>query len=93
MDKFLYGPMSNAGSLEELQKVLPENVRNWAKAEQDQFYDGQTIFDYIDGAGEVYRAYNMQRCLSRRYVAPRPRRSSLISLKWPLPMMLSSLHP
>jgi hypothetical protein len=67
---FFVTPISNAGSLEELQKVLPENVRNWTKAEQDQFYDGQTIFDYIDGAGEVYRAYNMQRCLSRRYVAP-----------------------
>ncbi len=67
---FLMPPMSNAGSLEELQKVLPENVLNWSKAEQDHFYDSQTIFDYIDGAGEVYRAYNMQRCLSRHYVAP-----------------------
>jgi hypothetical protein len=62
--------MSYAVSLEELQKVLPEKVLNWSKAEQDQVYDPQTIFDYIDGAGEVYRAYNMQRCLSRRYVTP-----------------------
>jgi hypothetical protein len=63
-------PMSDAGPLEELQHVLPEKVINWTKAEEDQFYDSQTIFDYIDGAGEVYRAYNMQRCLSRRYVTP-----------------------
>ncbi len=63
-------PVSDAGPLEELQKVLPEKVMNWTKAEADQFYDSQTIFDYIDGAGEVYRAYNMQRCLSRRYVTP-----------------------
>jgi len=62
-------PVSDAGPLEELQNALPEKVLNWTKAEPDQFYDGQTIFDYIDGAGEVYRAYNMQRCLSRRYVA------------------------
>jgi hypothetical protein len=61
-------PMSDAGPLEELQHALPEKVMNWTKAEEDQFYDSQTIFDYIDGAGEVYRAYNMQRCLSRRYV-------------------------
>ena len=67
---FFMIPVSNAGSLEELQKVLPEKVLNWTKAEGDQFYDSQTIFDYIDGAGEVYRAYNMQRCLSRRYVNP-----------------------
>jgi hypothetical protein len=63
-------PTSHAGPLEELQKALPAKVMNWTKAEEDQFYDSQTIFDYIDGAGEVYRAYNLQRCLSRRYVAP-----------------------
>jgi len=63
-------PMSEAGPLEELQHALPEKVMTWSKAEEDQFYDSQSIFDYIDGAGEVYRAYNMQRCLSRRYVTP-----------------------
>jgi hypothetical protein len=61
---------SDAGSLEDLQKALPEKAVPWTKAGEDQFFDGQTIFDYINGAGEVYRAYNMQRCLSRRYVAP-----------------------
>lgn len=66
---FFMSPMSDAGSLEELQSVLPEKVMNWSKAEGDQFYDTQTIFDYINGAGEVYRAYNMRRCLSSRYVA------------------------
>jgi len=67
---FFMIPMSDAGPLEELQSVLPEKVLTWSKAEEDQFYDSQTIFDYIDGAGEVYRAYNMQRCFSRRYVSP-----------------------
>jgi Family of unknown function (DUF6599) len=61
---------SDAGPLEELQKALPVKVMDWTKAGEDQFYDSQTIFDYIDGAGEVYRAYHMQRCLSRRYVTP-----------------------
>jgi hypothetical protein len=63
-------PMSDAGPLEELQSALPDKVLTWTKAEEDHFYDSQTIFDYIDGAGEVYRAYNMQRCLTRRYVPP-----------------------
>ncbi|MGE5842283.1 MAG: DUF6599 family protein [Deltaproteobacteria bacterium] len=62
--------MSDAASLEELRQVLPEKVLAWSKAEEDHVYDTQTISDYSDGAGEVYRAYNMQRCLSRRYVAP-----------------------
>ncbi|MGD2126910.1 MAG: hypothetical protein PVG99_12575 [Desulfobacteraceae bacterium] len=59
--------MSHAYTLESLQKALPEQVMDWAKAEEDRFYDDQTIFEYIDGAGEVYRAYHMNRCLSRRY--------------------------
>ena len=67
---FFMIPMSDAGPLEELQSALPDKVMTWTKAEEDHFYDSQTIFDYIDGAGEVYRAYNMQRCLSRRYVPP-----------------------
>jgi len=66
---FFMIPMSDAGPLEELQSVLPDRVLTWSKAEEDRFYDSQTIFDYIDGAGEVYRAYHMQRCLSRRYVS------------------------
>jgi hypothetical protein len=61
---------SDAASLEELQNALPEKALNWTRAEADQFHDSQTMFDSIDGAGEVYRAYNMQRCLSRRYVSP-----------------------
>jgi hypothetical protein len=63
-------PTSDAGPLEELHHALPEKVMTWSKAEEDHVYDGQTIFEYIDGAGEVYRAYNMRTCLSRRYVAP-----------------------
>jgi len=63
-------PVTDARPLEELQHALPEKVMTWSKAEEDRVYDGQTIFDYIDGAGEVYRAYNMRTCLSRRYVAP-----------------------
>jgi hypothetical protein len=67
---FFMIPTSDAGPLDELQRALPEKVLTWSKAEEDHFYDSQTIFDYIDGAGEVYRAYNMQRCLSRRYASP-----------------------
>jgi hypothetical protein len=61
-------PVSGAGPLEDLQNALPARVMDWTKAGEDQVYDSRTIFDYIDGAGEVYRAYHMQRCLSRRYV-------------------------
>lgn len=34
---------------------------------EDRFYDEKTIFSYINGGAEVYKAYNMRQCLSRRY--------------------------
>jgi len=60
--------LANAQSIDSIKAGLPDRVLAWSKGEEDQIYDDRTIFDYIDGAGEVYRAYNMQRCLSRRYL-------------------------
>ncbi len=60
---------SFAGSLETLAEALDRQVGAWTTTGQDGTYDGETIYDYIDGAGEVYRAYNMRGCLSRRYAA------------------------
>ena len=36
-------------------------------SEADQTFDAETIFDYIDGAGEVYRSYNMRLLVARRF--------------------------
>jgi len=47
--------------------LLPDAVRGWQADGDDHAYNAETIFDYIDGAGEVYRAYNMKALLSRRY--------------------------
>lgn len=59
---------SHADPLDALHAVLPHKIKGWkAVKEEDRSFDSVTIFDYIDGAGEVYRAYNMQTCLSRRY--------------------------
>jgi hypothetical protein len=63
-------PAAGAEALDEIRRDLPERVQTWTKAGEDAFYDDRTIFDYINGAAEVYRAYNMQGCLSRRYETP-----------------------
>ena len=49
----------------DLPAYLPKDVQGWTTAGEDQWYDPQTIFDYIDGGGEVYRAYNFQRLFVR----------------------------
>ncbi len=60
--------MAQSTSAAELQARLPTEISGWRAANGDRTFDEQTIFEYIDGAGELYRAYNMQYCLSRRYV-------------------------
>ena len=58
---------SYADPIQSLHTVLPKQIQGWSAEPHDRFFDDETIFDYIDGAGEVYRAYNMRKCLSRRY--------------------------
>jgi hypothetical protein len=68
---FISTPYSYGDPLDDLRDSLPEQVNGWkAVPKGDRFFDRATIFDYIDGEGEVYRAYSMRRCLSRSYVAP-----------------------
>jgi hypothetical protein len=66
---FCMSPNSHAIPLEQLRSGLPEKIMAWSRAGDDRLYTPQTIFDYINGGAEVYRAYNMRQCLSRRYTA------------------------
>jgi len=58
---------SHAEPLRQLTDSLPAQVNGWTVEGEDRFFDDKTIFDYIDGEGEVYRAYNLRGCLSRLY--------------------------
>ncbi len=51
----------------ELSQFLPLEINGWQASGRDETYDPETIFDYIDGAGEVYRSYNFQKLLARRF--------------------------
>jgi hypothetical protein len=67
---FLMIEKLHADSLVVLHTALPYQINGWRAEPEDRFFDNETIFDHIDGAGEVYRAYNMQKCLSRSYITP-----------------------
>jgi hypothetical protein len=54
---------------ENLARFLPGEIDGWKTASDDR-YAGDEIFGYIDGAGEVYRAYNYRSLLARRYAKP-----------------------
>jgi len=47
--------------------LLPEKAAGWTAVPPDKVFEGEGIFEYIDGAGEVYRAYNYRSVVSRRY--------------------------
>ncbi len=49
-----------------LASYIPVTAGPWL-SEADQVFDAETVFDYIDGAGEVYRSYNMRSLVARRF--------------------------
>lgn len=54
----------------DLRKLVPENISGWKAVSEDQVFDPETIFNYINGAGEVYRSYNFRLLLARRFQQP-----------------------
>ncbi len=47
--------------------LVPAEISGWRAAGEDQRYDRETIFRYIDGAGEVYLQYGFREVLVRVY--------------------------
>jgi hypothetical protein len=57
-------------ALEDLRSALPIDSDGWRRDDEDQVFDRESIFSYIDGHAEVYLSFGMKRCLSRRYLGP-----------------------
>lgn len=53
-----------------LAKALPPEVLGWQKGEEDQVYGRDDIFDYLDGAGEIYLAFDFKFVFVRQYAKP-----------------------
>jgi hypothetical protein len=49
---------------------LPQQVLGWKTDGQDKVFTRQTIFDYMDGGGEIYLAYDFQQLLAHEYARP-----------------------
>jgi len=50
--------------------VLPDTLGEWVRHPASVTYDRETIFDYINGAGEVYRSYAFSHLRVERYQRP-----------------------
>lgn len=53
-----------------MERLLPPSVHQWTPSEPGRVYRGREIFTYIDGAGEVYLAYDFDSVLVQRYARP-----------------------
>jgi len=51
----------------DLGTLLPKDLNGWSVSEEDKLFDEETIFDYINGAGEIYRTYNFKSLLARKF--------------------------
>jgi len=56
-----------AGASQTLSKLVPKEIDGWSVHEKDGIYSGKEIYKYIDGAGEVYLAYDFRQVLVRRF--------------------------
>ena len=59
-----------AGPRDQAASILPGAVAGWRADGPVQRWNTETIFNYIDGHAEVYLAYGMRGCTSRRYIGP-----------------------
>jgi len=50
-----------------MQTLLPTSIGLWCVSEPSRSYSGTQIFDYMDGAGEVYLAYDYRSLIVQRY--------------------------
>jgi len=56
-----------SGSSDTNAMLLPDRIDDWVRQDSPATYDRETIFDYIDGAGEVYRSYAFRDVAVARY--------------------------
>lgn len=48
---------------------FPGKMNDWEMSDSARHYRGEEIFDYIDGAGEIYRSFNFVSVAVQRYAA------------------------
>lgn len=64
---FFANPFMASASEKHLFQSLPQTVGGWKVAGKPEVYTQTTIFDYMDGAGEIYRAYSFRSLVVQRY--------------------------
>jgi hypothetical protein len=51
-----------------LESSLPDEIQGWSAKNNGVYFSRETIFDYMNGAGEVYLSYDFKKLLVREYI-------------------------
>ena len=54
--------------MNELYQSIPKKVQDWSAQEDDEIYNRETLFDYINGGAELYLTYTFREAFVRRFV-------------------------
>lgn len=46
---------------------IPNEMLGWRAVQPDEWYDRETLYDYIDGGAELYLTYDFQQAMVRRF--------------------------
>lgn len=49
--------------------ALPDSINNWKKLGDDRLFNNQNLYDYIDGAAELYISFGFTKVFNRIYSA------------------------
>lgn len=49
-------------------QALPSQVGKWKAHDKDEFYNRNTLYEYINGGAELYLAFDFQQVFVRRYI-------------------------
>jgi hypothetical protein len=59
---------NEAGRSTPMSEFVPLEIHGWRAKGKDTIYSRQSIFDYMNGAGEIYRLYGFRELFVRRFV-------------------------
>lgn len=55
-------------AVEKIIESIPKNISGWKAEQQDELYDRETLYEYIDGGAELYLTYDFQNVFARRFI-------------------------
>ena len=59
---------SSMGAEKQMRQLIPENVQDWKRPDNDEIYTRETLFHHINGGAELYLLYGFKQVLVRRFV-------------------------